>query len=337
MIADAIKRAVEPAPLEAAVVEGALRQILAGEATQTQIAAFLVALRVRGETTEDLIAAARVMRQYCTPLTIAPRPVVMDTCGTGGDGHGTFNISTATAIVLAACGVTVAKHGNRAASSKAGSADVLEALGVRIDMGPAGVAACIDTLGIGFMFARVHHPAMRHVGPVRAELGIRTLFNLIGPLSNPAGASHQLLGVYERARCESLAHVLRELGARAAWVVHGHDGVDEVSLSGPTLVAELKEGKIRVFETSPADFGLPVSPLSELAGGTAQDNARLILGVLAGERGPRRDAIVLNTAASLCVAGVVVSPLEGARVAAQAIDSGAAKAKLDAWIARSQA
>lgn len=337
MIAEAIKRAVESAPLESALVEGALRQILAGEATQTQIAAFLVALRVRGETTEDLLAAARVMRQYCTPLVIAPRPVVMDTCGTGGDGHGTFNISTTTAIVLAACGVTVAKHGNRAASSKAGSADVLEALGVRIDLDPTAVAGCIDTLGIGFMFARVHHPAMRHVGPVRAELGIRTLFNLVGPLSNPANASHQLLGVYERERCEPLARVLRELGSAAAWVVHGHDGVDEVSLSGPTWVAELKNGQVRVFETSPAEFGLPVSPLSALAGGTAQDNARLIQGVLAGERGPRRDAVVLNTAAALCVAGLATSPLHGAQLAAQAIDTGAARAKLDAWIARTQA
>lgn len=337
MIAEAIKRAVEPAPLDPALVESALRQILAGEATQTQIAAFLVALRVRGETTQDLLAAARVMRQYCTPLVIAPRPVVIDTCGTGGDGHGTFNISTATAIVVAACGVTVAKHGNRAASSKAGSADVLEALGVRIDLDPTAVAACIDEVGIGFMFARVHHPAMRHVGPVRAELGIRTLFNLVGPLSNPAGASHQLLGVYERQRCEPLAHVLKELGSRAAWVVHGHDGVDEMSISGSTYVAELKLGQIRVFEMSPADFGLPQSPLSELAGGTAQDNARLIQHVLRGERGPKRDAVVLNTAAALCVAEVASSPLHGAQLAADAIDSGVAAAKLDAWIARSQA
>lgn len=337
MIAEAIKRAVEAAPLESALVEGALRQILAGEATQTQIAAFLVALRVRGETTEDLLAAARVMRQYCTPLVIAARPVVMDTCGTGGDGHGTFNISTATAIVVSSCGVTVAKHGNRAASSKAGSADVLEALGVRIDLDPTAVAACIDALGIGFMFARVHHPAMRHVGPVRAELGIRTLFNLVGPLSNPANASHQLLGVYERQRCEPLARVLKDLGSTAAWVVHGHDGVDEVSLSGPTWVAELRNGDLRVFETSPAEFGLSVAPLSELAGGTAQDNARLIQGVLGGERGPRRDAVVLNTAAALCVAGLATSPLHGAKLAAHAIDTGAAKAKLDAWIARTQA
>lgn len=318
------------------VVEGAMRRILAGEATQVQIAAFLVAMRVRGETSEDLLAAARVMRQYCTPLSIQPRRVVLDTCGTGGDGHGTFNISTAAAIVVAACGVTVAKHGNRAASSKAGSADVLEALGVRIDIDPPTVAACIDEVGIGFMFARVHHPAMRHVAPVRAELGIRTLFNLIGPLSNPAGASHQLVGVYERKRCEPMAHVLKELGSQAAWVVHGHDGVDEISISGPTFVAELREGTIRTFEVTPATFGLPEGKLSDLAGGTAQDNARMIRGVLAGERGPKRDAVLMNAAAALCIGEMATSPTHGLELAAGAVDSGAANAKLDAWIARAQ-
>lgn len=337
MIAEAIQRAVGSTPLPVEMVEGALRQILAGEATQVQIAAFLVALRVRGETTEDLLAAARVMRQYCTPLVIEPRAVVLDTCGTGGDGHGTFNISTATAIVVAACGVTVAKHGNRAASSKAGSADVLEALGVRIDIDPTAIAACINNVGIGFMFARVHHPAMRHVAPVRAELGIRTLFNLIGPLSNPAGATHQLVGVYERERCESLAQVLKALGSAAAWVVHGHDGVDEVSISGPTSVVGLKGGEIRHFEVKPEDFGVAPASLSELAGGTAQDNARLIQAVLRGERGPKRDAVVINAAAALCVAELATSVRHGAELAAQAIDSGAAAAKLDAWIARTRA
>lgn len=336
MIADAIKAAVESTPIPAHLVEGALRRILAGEATQVQIAAFLVAMRVRGETSEDLLAAARVMRQYCTPLSIQGRAVVLDTCGTGGDGHGTFNISTAAAIVVAACGVTVAKHGNRAASSKAGSADVLEALGVRIDIDPPTVAACIDEVGIGFMFARVHHPAMRHVAPVRAELGIRTLFNLIGPLSNPAGASHQLVGVYEQKRCEPMALVLKELGSKAAWVVHGHDGVDEISISGPTFVAELKEGAIRTFEVTPATFGLTEAKLSDLAGGTAQDNARLIRGVLGGERGPKRDAVLINAAAALCIGELAASPVHGLELAARAIDSGAAAAKLDAWISRAQ-
>jgi len=336
VIAAAIKAAVESAPIPAPMVEGALRRILAGEATQVQIAAFLVAMRVRGETSEDLLAAARVMRQYCTPLAIQAREVVLDTCGTGGDGHGTFNISTAAAIVVAACGVTVAKHGNRAASSKAGSADVLEALGIRIDIDPPTVAACIDEVGIGFMFARVHHPAMRHVAPVRAELGIRTLFNLIGPLSNPAGASHQLVGVYERKRCEPMAQVLKDLGSRAAWVVHGHDGVDEISISGPTFVAELKDGTIRTFEVTPATFGLPEAKLSDLAGGTAQDNARMIRGVLAGERGPKRDAVLINAAAALCIGEKATSPVHGLELATGAVDSGAAAAKLDAWIARAQ-
>lgn len=337
MIADAIKRAVESAPLERELVQSAMRQILAGEATQVQIAAFLVALRVRGETTDDLLAAASVMRQYCMPLAIDPRDVVLDTCGTGGDGHGTFNISTAAAIVVAAHGVTVAKHGNRAASSKAGSADVLEALGVQIGIDPLAIAACINELGIGFMFASVHHPAMRHVGPVRAELGIRTLFNLIGPLSNPASASHQLLGVYERGRCEQIASVLQQLGSRAAWVVHGHDGVDEVSISGPTFVAELRDDHVRTFEVTPEDFGVKRASLRELIGGTAQDNARLIVAVLKGEKSARRDAVVINAAAALCVAGAATSPAHGAEMAGHAIDSGAAAGKLDAWIARTRA
>lgn len=336
MIADAIKRAVERAPIERTLVQSALRQILAGEATQVQIAAFLVALRVRGETTDDLLAAASVMRQYCTPLVIDPRDVVLDTCGTGGDGHGTFNISTAAAIVVAAHGVTVAKHGNRAASSKAGSADVLEALGLRIDIDPTAVAACVNEIGIGFMFARVHHPAMRHVAGVRAELGIRTLFNLIGPLSNPAGATHQLVGVYERERCEQMASVLQQLGSRAAWVVHGHSGVDEVSISGPTWVAELKDGTVRTFEVQPEDFGVGRAPISALAGGTAHDNAKLIRDVLNGAVGPKRDAVIINAAAALCVAAVAASPRQGAELAAKSIDSGAAAAKLDAWVARTR-
>jgi anthranilate phosphoribosyltransferase len=256
---------------------------------------------------------------------------MVDTCGTGGDGSGTFNISTATAVVVAAAGTTVAKHGNRAASSRAGSADVLEALGVSLDLPPERVGACIDEIGIGFMFARAHHPAMRHVASVRGEIGVRTLFNFLGPLCNPAAVTHQLLGVGDATKLDALAEVLALLGVAGAWVVHGEGGLDEVALSGPTRVAAVRDGRVDRFEVTPGDFGLKTAPLAELRGGDAAENAAIVRGVLAGEPGARRDAVVLNAAAALCVVGAAVSPREGAERAAQAIDCGAAKAKLAAW------
>jgi anthranilate phosphoribosyltransferase len=256
---------------------------------------------------------------------------LLDTCGTGGDGLHTFNISTAAAVVAAACGVAVAKHGNRAVSSKAGSADVLEALGVRIDLTPERVRQCIEEVGIGFLFAPSHHAAMRHAAPVRRELGIRTLFNLLGPLSNPASATHQVVGVYDPARVEQLAQALGTLGLTAAWVVHGAGGIDEVSTSGTTTVAQLACGKVTTFEISPRDFGLAETPIEALRGGDAQRNAEIINGVLAGDPGPARAAVVLNAAAALCVTGLESDRTAAAERAAEAIDSGAAKQTLERW------
>ncbi len=334
---EAIEAAVSGKDLDAGLMDSAMETILSGQAGSAQIAAFLVALRMKGETVDELAAAARVMRRHCSPVALALDGVILDTCGTGGDGSGSFNISTVSAVVVSACGVTVAKHGNRAASSKAGSADVLEALGVRIDMAPEQVARCIQDIGIGFMFARTHHPAMRHAAPVRSELGIRTLFNLVGPLTNPAGATHQLLGVGDGTRLRQTAQVLSLLGSRGAWVVHGAEGLDEVSPTGTTQVARLENGDVSLFELTPEDFGVARAEGASLKGGDAEQNAAIARAILAGDKGPKRDAVVINAAAALCVAGVAGSPRQGAERAAEAIDSGAAQAKLDAWIRRSSA
>lgn len=328
-----IEIAVQGRDLDEPVMEKAMEAILAGEASSAQIAAFVVALRMKGETAQELATAAKVMRRHCQPVAFAIDEVLLDTCGTGGDGSGTFNISTVTAIVVAACNVAVAKHGNRAASSKSGSADVLEELGVTIEMPSEKVAECLREIGIGFMFARTYHPAMRFAAPVRSELGIRTLFNLLGPLTNPASATHQLLGIYDSCRLEQIARVLLLLGSKRAWVVHGEDGLDEVSPTGKTRVAQLDDGNVSTFELSPEDFGIERISIDAIKGGNANKNAVIANEILAGQKGPYRDAVLLNAAAALCVAGKVDSPKQGVRRAAEAIDSGAAKAKLDAWIA----
>lgn len=327
-----IAKAVSGTNLDAAEMDAAMEAIFSGSATPAQIAALLIALRIKGETADELAAAARTMRRHALPVAVLARPPVLDTCGTGGDGSGSFNISTLSAIVVAATGVTVAKHGNRAATSQSGSADLLEALGVRLDLSVEQIAACIDTLGIGFMFARVHHPAMRHAAPVRAEIGVRTLFNWLGPLCNPAGATHQLLGVGDGTKLEVMAAALQALGTQGAWVVHGHGGLDEVSLSGPTRVAQVRREDVIVFEVRPEDFGLPSASLEALAGGGPAHNAQLARALLDGERGPIRDAVVLNAAAGLCAAGAESQFRPAAARAAEAIDSGAARAKLEAWI-----
>lgn len=332
-----IARVVEGADLSAPAMEHAMEQVLAGAASPVQIAALAVALRMKGETTEEIAAAARVMRRRCEMSVLDVDGPVLDTCGTGGDGLDTFNISTVTAIVAAAAGVRVAKHGNRAASSRAGSADVLEALGVCIDLDAAQVVRCVREIGLGFLFARQRHAALRHAAPVRQELGLRTFFNLLGPLTNPAGATHQVVGVYDPGRVRQLAEVLGLLGSKAAWVVHGHGGIDELSTSGPTQVAELRDGLVREWVVSPADFGLEPAPLEALVGGDAATNADIARAVLAGEAGPRRTAVLLNAGASLCVAGLAGSPREGAERAAAAIDSGLATAKLAEWVALTQA
>ena len=305
--------------------------ILGGEASGSQIAAFVVALRMKGESVDEIAAAARALRKHCEIIRPKVDGPLLDTCGTGGDGLHTFNISTAAALVAAACGVAVAKHGNRAVSSKAGSADVLEALGVRIDLTAERAQQCIEQVGIGFLFAPSHHAAMRHAAPVRRELGIRTIFNLLGPLSNPASATHQVVGVYDPARVEQLARALGSLGLTAAWVVHGAGGLDEVSPSGPTAVAHLADGKVATFEVSPDDFGLPEVPIESLRGGDACRNAEIIRSVLGGEQGPARVAVLLNAAAALCVTEMASGPRVAAERAAEAIDSGAAKQTLERW------
>ena len=331
MISDAIKEVVAGHDLSDADVEAAMDEILGGEASGAQVAAFVVGLRMKGESATEIAAAARSLRKHCETIRPNVDGPLLDTCGTGGDGLHTFNISTAAALVAAACGVAVAKHGNRAVSSQAGSADVLEALGVRIDLSPAQVQQCIERVGIGFLFAPAHHAAMRHAAPVRRELGIRTLFNLLGPLSNPASATHQVVGVYDSGRVEQLAHALGVLGLTSAWVVHGEGGLDEVSPSGPTTVAELRDGRVSTFEVTPEDFGLSTVPIEALRGGDATRNAEIIRNVLGGEPGPARVAVLLNAGAALCVAGIVDDARAGAALAAEAVDSGAATETLERW------
>ncbi|MBI1384893.1 MAG: anthranilate phosphoribosyltransferase [Rhizobiales bacterium] len=305
--------------------------IMSGEASPAQIAAFLIALRMRGETTDEITGAAEVMRAKALPVTAPPGAI--DTCGTGGDASGTFNISTCTAFVLAGGGIPVAKHGNRSISSRSGSADVLVALGVKLDVGPDVIARSMREAGVGFMFAPAHHSAMRHVGPVRQELGLRTIFNLLGPLSNPAGARRQVIGVFSRRWLVAMAETLRNLGSERVWVVHGSDGLDELTTTGPTHVAELRDGRVTEFEVNPSDAGLAITEPAALKGGDAVANAAAIREVLSGRPGAFRDIVLLNAAAGFIVADRAGSLAEGTRLAAQSIDSGAAGRALERLVA----
>jgi len=301
---------------------------MCGEATPIQIASFITALRMKGETPEEIAGCARSMRANSIKVK-TPFTDLVDTCGTGGDGAHTFNISTIVAVVGAAGGLRVAKHGNRSVSSRCGSADLLEALGVQIDLGPEEVARCIAEVGLGFMFAPRMHPAMKHAAAPRKETGIRTVFNILGPLTNPAGASVQLLGVYSRPLTETLAQVLRLLGSSRALVVHGADGLDELSPTGVNYVAELRQGEISSYTVDPQSLGLPLSRLSDLVGGTVEENVAIAERVLGGEKGPRRDAVLLN-AAMLFMAAERVADLDmGLKMAAEAIDTGQARRTLD--------
>ncbi|MCH8876266.1 MAG: anthranilate phosphoribosyltransferase [Chloroflexi bacterium] len=287
--------------LTAEEAEAAMEIIMRGDATPAQIGGYLVALRMKGETVDEITGSARAMRAHASPVPlVAEGEKLLDTAGTGGDGSNTFNVSTAAAFVIAGCGMKVAKHGNRAASSQCGSADVLEALGVEIDLGPQEVAACIDEVGFGFLFAPRYHPAMKHaIGP-RRELGQRTIFNVLGPLTNPAGATHQLIGVYDPALTQPLAEVLGALGGQAAFVVHGHGGLDELSTSGPNRVSHLHQGRVTTFELDPADLGLRPASLEDLRGGDPSRNASMLRALLAGEdQSPRREVVLLNAAAAL--------------------------------------
>jgi len=331
MIQQIISQLVEGRDLTRDEAAAAMRTLMTGEATPAQIGAFLVALRMKKETIDEITGFAATMRELVTPVKTSRRPLV-DTCGTGGDHSGTFNISTASAFVAAGAGCAVAKHGNRSASSQCGSADVLEALGVNINCAPDRVGRCIDDAGIGFLFAPILHVAMKHVGGARRELKLRTVFNILGPLTNPAGACGQVLGVFDPALAEPMARVLANLGTRHAFVVAGLDGLDEIALSGSSLVAEAQGGSVKTYMLDPCDLGFARAPREALAGGDAAHNAQLLKAVLEGGAGPRRDIVVVNAAAAI-IAGSVASDWKTAVEAAQrSIDSGAALEKLNALV-----
>jgi anthranilate phosphoribosyltransferase len=317
-----LTKTVSGTPLDRAEARAAFDLILSGEVTQAQIGGFLIGLRQRGETVEEITGAVSAMRAQMRRVE-APDNAI-DIVGTGGDGHGTYNISTLAALIVAACGVPVAKHGNRAASSKSGSSDVLAALGVKLGFAPAEVSLCIAEAGIGFMMAQAHHEAMRHVAGARAELGTRTIFNLLGPLSNPAGVKHMVLGVFSPAWLQPLAEVLRELGTERAWVVHGADGLDEITTTGPTQVVALEGGKLRAFEITPEEAGLPRAALADLKGGDAAHNAAALTAVLKGAQTPYRDIALFNSAAALVIAGKAANLQEGVALADAALRSGKA-------------
>lgn len=319
------------AQLSRADAAAAFDAILSGDVTPAQMGAFLMALRVRGETVDEIAGAVGAMRAKM--LRVSAPDAAIDIVGTGGDGHGSYNVSTLAALIVAGCGVPVAKHGNRAASSRSGASDVLSALGVAVGLSPDHVAACIREAQVGFMMAQTHHAAMRHVGPVRQELGARTIFNLLGPLSNPAGVKRQLLGVFSRAWLHPLAETLHALGSERVWLVCGADGLDEMTTTGVTHVVELVDGAIRAFETTPEDAGLPRASLADLRGGDPAHNAAALRAVLDGARTPYRDIALLNAAGALVVAGVAPTLKDGVDRAARSVDDGAARAALHRLIA----
>jgi anthranilate phosphoribosyltransferase len=314
----------------------AMSEIMEGRAEAAHIAALLVGLAMKGERPAEIVGLARAMRAHAVPVS-KRYDDLFDTCGTGGDRSGTFNISSCAAIVIAACGVRVAKHGNRSASSRAGGADVYEALGIRVTASPAVVERCLAQAGIGFFFAPTFHPSMRHAAPVRRELGVRTAFNLLGPLTNPAGASRQIVGVPRPEFTELMARALMLLGSKRAWVVHGADGIDEITTTGYTKVSECRDGSVNTFYLHPADVGLPKSPAGSLLGGDAHDNARIIESILEGARGPARDVVLLNAGAGLFIAGAARTIEDGIALASRAIDSGDAGKTLAQLVASSTA
>jgi len=314
------------AMLTRAEAEKAFDDMLSGEVTPAQMGAFLMALRVRGETVDEITGAVTAMRAKM--LSVKAPVDAIDIVGTGGDGSGSYNVSTLACIITAACGVPIAKHGNRAASSKSGASDVLSALGVKVGVSPAHVEACIKEAGIGFMMAPTHHAAMRHVGPVRVELGTRTIFNILGPLANPANVKRQLLGTFSKALLEPMAQVLKNLGSERIWLVHGSDGLDELTTTGPTSVCALEDGKIRSFEVTPEEAGLARATSADLKGGDPTHNAAALRAVLDGLKSPYRDIAVLNSAAALVVAGKAKGLKDGAVIAQEALDSGSARATL---------
>jgi anthranilate phosphoribosyltransferase len=327
MFQDLLDRLTRREDLTSDQAAAAMAEIMEGRASEAQIAGFLVGLVMKGERPAEIVGLARTMRAHAVPLA-RRHADVFDTCGTGGDRSGTFNISTSAALVVAACGVTVAKHGNRSVSSRAGSADVFEALGVRVTAPPDVVERCLEQARIGFFFAPTFHPSMKHAGPARRALGIRTAFNLLGPLTNPAGAARQLVGVPRPEFTELMARALLLLGSTRAWVVHGADGIDEISTTGYTKVSECREGAVNTFYLHPSDVGLPKVSLDALQGGTAEENAAILRRVLGGEAGPARDVVLLNAGAALFIHGAAATIRDGMRLAAEAIDRGEASRTL---------
>ena len=346
IITEAVRALVDRRDLTRIEAAAAMEAIMTGAATGAQIGAFLTALRMKGETVEELIGFAQVMRQKVVRIRArgddvagmsgTDREMLIDTCGTGGDATGTFNVSTATAFVVAGAGLRVAKHGNRSVSSLCGSADVVETLGINIELSPPKVARCVDEVGIGFLYAPLLHTAMKHVMAARREMGVRTVFNMLGPLTNPAGANAQVIGVYAAALTELLARALAELGTIRAFVVHGADGLDEISNTGESTIAEVHEGVVRTTRVRPEDFGMPRAAIGDLQGGDRQENADIIRRVLGGELGPRRDIVLMNAAAALVAGSKARDFKEGVGLAARSIDSGAAAGKLDALVTLSQ-
>lgn len=336
MIREIIAKLVEGGSPTREEAYQALREIMDGETTPAQIASFITALRIRGETAEIIAGATQAMREHFTPVA-APDDFVVDTCGTGGDGAHTFNISTGAALVAAGAGVVVAKHGNRSVSSRCGSADVLASLGVKIELDATRMSACLREAGIAFLFAPVLHPAMKHaIGP-RKEIGIRTIFNILGPLSNPAGARHGVLGVYHRDLVPVMAEALAGLGAQHMFVVHGDDGLDEITTTTATYVGEVQNDGVRVYQIRPEDAGLPVASTNDLRGGSPEDNAAILRAILDGASGPKRDIVLFNAAAAILAGGHAADWRDGVVRAAESIDSGAARAKLEQLIRISNA
>jgi anthranilate phosphoribosyltransferase len=334
MIRETIQKVVDGHDLTERETVDTMNEIMSGEATPAQVASFITALRIKGETIEEITGAARVMREKSTKIH-TKHPFAVDTCGTGGDGSHSFNISTTAAFVVAGTGIPVAKHGNRAASSQSGSADVLKALGVNIEIGPEQVGACIDDVGIGFLFAVTLHGAMKYaIGP-RREIGIRTIFNVLGPLTNPAGAQAQVLGVYAPTLTKSLANVLKNLGSQRALVVHGGDGLDEITTTTTTQVSELSDGEVNTYTLDPTELGIPTAQPSDLKGGTPEENAEMTLSVLRGEKGPKRDIVLLNAAAAIVAGSKAADITAGLAVAEESIDSGGALERLEGLKAKS--
>ena len=334
MIREAIEAVVNGEALSMEAAAQVMNEIMSGEATPAQFGAFVTALRLKGETVDEIAGMAQVMREHSLHVEVDGN--LVDTCGTGGDGSGTFNISTAAAFVAAGAGAKVAKHGNRAMSGSSGSADVLEALGAKIDLKPESVAHCINETGFGFMFAQGFHPSMRFAAGPRREIGIRTVFNILGPLTNPAGAGAQVIGVADASMASKMAQALGRLGSRRAFVVHGNDGLDEISIAGPTRIWELTDGSVSEYDISPEELGVSSAPLSEIQASDAEASARILRAVLEGEPGASRDIAVLNAAAALLAGELVESLKEGVRAAAASVDSGKALQSLEAFIKLSQ-